>query len=442
MDAREVALLTLTSCERQGAWSDGALKKAIHDGNLDTRDAALATRLCYGVLQNRMLLDFYIAAYSTVKLERMESKVLGALRLGVYQLLFMEKIPVSAAVNESVRLTNSYCKSPKAAGLVNAILRTVSRNAENLPKPESGDKFETLSIKYSHPVWLVKAFCDALGEDGGETLLAADNEIPAIVAQVNTVKTITEDVFQSLTDSGAQVAPHPYLPDCLLFSAAGDLENQPMFQSGGLYIQDAAARMAVLAAELQPGQRVMDACAAPGGKSFAAAIAMKNQGSVVSGDIHPHKITLMERGAERLGLTCIIPMLLDAKKNRPDWQKCFDTVLADVPCSGLGIIRKKPDIRYKDPKPLENLPEVQQAILDNVSTYVKPGGVLLYSTCTLLRRENEDVVQAFLAWHPEFKLEAFTLPGTIGTVKEGMITLWPHIHGTDGFFVAKLRRVL
>jgi 16S rRNA (cytosine967-C5)-methyltransferase len=186
--------------------------------------------------------------------------------------------------------------------------------------------------------------------------------------------------------------------------------------------------------------RVLDACAAPGGKSFAAAIAMGDEGEILSCDIHPHKQALIQKGAQRLGLRSIQAMTQNAKERLQEWESRFDLVLADVPCSGLGIIRKKPDIRYKDPKPLEGLPAVQGVILDNVSAYVKPGGVLLYSTCTLLVRENEDVVRAFMDRHQDFTLEALELPEPFGRVEAGQITLWPHLHGTDGFFIAKLRK--
>ena len=186
--------------------------------------------------------------------------------------------------------------------------------------------------------------------------------------------------------------------------------------------------------------RVLDCCAAPGGKSFAAAIAMGNQGELVSCDLHPHKKKLIQAGADRLGLSIIAPRTADGKNFRPEWENAFDLVLVDAPCSGLGVIRKKPDIRYKDSAPLAELPAIQRAILDNAARYVRPSGVLLYSTCTVLRRENEEVAQGFLAEHPSYKAEAFTLPGPIGAVPEGMVTLWPHRHGTDGFFICKLRK--
>ena len=271
-------------------------------------------------------------------------------------------------------------------------------------------------------------------------MLRADNEQPPTVAQINTLRADMDEVKVSLEKQGVQAAAHPWLDNCLTLTGTGDLEKLDAFRFGLIYIQDAAARLAVEAAAPQSGSRVLDCCAAPGGKSFAAAIAMKNRGEVLSCDIHPHKIGLIEAGRDRLGLTCITAREQNARNCVKDWEAAFDLVLADVPCSGLGIIRKKPDIRFKDPEQLDGLPTVQQSILDNISQYVCPGGILLYSTCTLRRKENEDTVHKFLAAHPDYALEAFVLPGPAGACKTGMVTLWPQIHGTDGFFIAKLRR--
>jgi 16S rRNA (cytosine967-C5)-methyltransferase len=272
-----------------------------------------------------------------------------------------------------------------------------------------------------------------------EALLAADNAQPPTQAQVNTLKTTVKELTEELEQAGVTVHPHPWLPNCLELEGTGSLEELPAFREGRFYVQDAAARLAVMAAESKPGMEVLDACAAPGGKSFATAIAMENEGHIRSCDIHPHKQKLIEAGAQRLGIHCITAATMDAKEFDPALEGHFDLVIADVPCSGLGIIRKKPDIRYKDPAPLAGLPTVQREILSNVSRYVKPGGVLLYATCTLLSRENEEVVTWFLEKENNFTLEQYTLPGPIGTV-EGMVTLWPHRWGTDGFFIAKLRR--
>ena len=435
--AREAAMLTLAACERQGAWSDGYLKRILREHGLDRRDAALASRLCYGVLQNKLLLDWHLARFCRSKLTSLDVKVLCDLRVAAYQLLFLDKIPPNAAVNEAVELAKKHCRNPRAAGMVTGILRTMLRE-EKLPEPGEGDKVMSLSLKYSHPVWLVEEFSSALGLEDTEALLVEDNRQPPTTAQVNSLRGSPAELAEALCRDGVEVQPHPWLSGCLLLRGTGDLERMPAFQKGGFYIQDAAARLAVTVAGVTPGSRVLDCCAAPGGKSFAAAIDMENRGELISCDIHPHKIKLIEAGRDRLGLSVISPCLQSALEQKGDWIDHFDTVIADVPCSGLGIIRKKPDIRYKDPEALQGLPKVQRAILDNCSRYVCPGGVLLYSTCTLLRRENEDVIHGFLAEHPDFEPEPFQLP-QFGK-QPGWFTFWPHIHGTDGFFVAKLRR--
>lgn len=430
-------MLTLAACERQGAWSDGYLKRMLREHQLDSRDAALATRLCFGVLQNRLLIDWHLATFCNSPLEKLDLKVLCALRVAVYQLLFLDKIPASAAVNEAVNLTKKHCRNPRAAGMVNGILRAMLRR-EALPAPSGKDEVETLSIQFSHPRWLVEEFVSALGCDGAAALLAADNEQPPITAQINTCKTTVEQAEKLLADDGVAVQRHPLLADCLILSDTGNLERLRAYQEGLFYVQDCAARLAVTAARLQPGQRVLDCCAAPGGKSFAAAIDMENRGEIISCDIHPHKIKLLEAGRDRLGLSIIKPQLQSAAERKDEWVEGFDAVITDVPCSGLGIIRKKPDIRYKDEAPLVGLPKVQRSILENCCAYVKPGGVLVYATCTLLRRENEDVVLDFLHRHPEFEAESLDLNVTGG--HQPMLTFWPHIHGTDGFFAARLRR--
>ncbi len=435
MTAREAALRALVACEQQGAWSDGFLKKILRTAGLDSRDAALTTRLCFGVLQNRLLLDHYLGKLSTAKLEKMEPAVRNALRLGAYQVLFLDRVPDHAAVSEAVDLARKGSKNPRSAGLVNGVLRSLVRQKDGLEPPEDP------AVRYSHPRWLADLFTRRLGREEAAALMAADNGEPPTCAQVNTTKATVEAVADSLRAEGVEVAPHPWLPNCLLLSHTGSLEELTAFREGLFYIQDAAAKLAVLAANPREGMDVLDACAAPGGKSFAAAIAMAGRGKVVSCDIHPHKMDLIRAGAKRLGLDCITAQVLDGKECKEEYLDGFDLVLADVPCSGLGIIRKKPDIRYKDPKPLEGLPRVQKAILDNVCRYVKPGGVLLYATCTLLERENEDVVRAFLDKHKDFTLEGFQVPGDFEGAREGMVTCWPHRHGTDGFFFAKLRRM-
>ena len=433
MSARTTALAALIACRKQGSWADGILKEYIARDRLDRRDAALASRLCYGVLQNRMLLDYDISLFLNCSIQKLQPVVLDILRLGMYQLLFMDKIPVSAAVNEAVEQGKKYANR-SASGLINGVLRRVVREKDQIKLPDD------LSIRYSHPQELVQLLQDSVGNDAIEPLLESHNKIPPTLIQVNSLVATDEQVVDFLVQAGAEVEAHPWLDHAYHISGYGNLERMELFRDGGFYVQDGAARLAVWAADIKPGMNVLDGCAAPGGKSFAASIAMQNQGHIISCDIHPHKIELLRKGAERLRISIMEPTLQDASEYVPQWEQSMDVVIADVPCSGLGVIRKKPDIRYKDLSALERLPEVQQKILNNLCRYVKPGGVLLYSTCTILKRENEGVIDTFLREHSEFSLEYFQTPVDLFGQMDGKMTLLPSVHDTDGFFICKLRR--
>ncbi|MFI3313890.1 MAG: 16S rRNA (cytosine(967)-C(5))-methyltransferase RsmB [Eubacteriales bacterium] len=432
MSARTTALAALIACRKGGAWSDSILKEYIHRDRLDRRDAGLASRLCYGTQQHQMLLDFYIASFLKGKLSDLQPVVLDILRLAVYQLTQMDKIPSSAAVNEAVEQTKKYANQ-RAAGLVNGLLRSMVRAEDNLPQPQD------LATQYSHPQALVDLLTQQVGDDQIEDLLKSHNDNPPITVQVNPLVEYP-DLLEQWTESGAKFQLHPWLPDSYDLTATGNVEHLPGFAEGAFAVQDGAAKLAVLAAGTLPGMQVLDTCAAPGGKSFAAAMVMKNQGNITSCDIHQHKMKLLEKGAERLGITILTAQVQDGSQLRPEWENAMDVVIADVPCSGLGVIRKKPDIRYKDLTAIARLPQVQAKILDNVASYVKPGGVLLYSTCTIIQTENRDIVDDFLEKHRDFSLECMDLPN--GLVNDGAVTLLPHLHQTDGFFIAKLRRCL
>lgn len=437
-DPREVALLALHATEKQGGWSDGILKKLVT--SLDTRDSALATRLCFGVLQNRGLIDFYLSQFSKMPLKKMEHMVLQNLRLGLYQILFMDKIPHNASVDAAVTLTKKHCKNPKASGMVNGILRNFIRQMDSLPAIPQEDPLEALGITYSHPLWLVKELAKEVPEEELPLLLEANNQHPPITAMINTVIATEKEVISSLEAENVSVSIHPWLKDCLILRQTGNIEHLSAFSQGLLYIQDPASRLAVEASGVEPGQKVLDTCAAPGGKSMALAIKMENRGEIISCDLHPHKKKLIMAAGKRLNLDIITAETVNAKDFTPQWSEDFDLVFVDAPCSGLGVIAKKPDIRYKEEAPLKQLPQIQLEILENVSQYVKTGGVLLYSTCTILKRENQDIVEQFLKEHREFQLESFSLPQPIGTVESGFLTLYPHQFGTDGFFMAKLRK--
>ena len=433
MSARTTALCALIATRRQGAWSDGILKEYVQRDRLERRDAALAATLTYGVMQNRMLLDHYLEQVVSGGLSRLQPAMLDILRLGAYQILLLDKIPDSAAVNEAVEQTKRYVNQ-KAAGMTNGALRALSRKKGSLEEPKD------LAITYSHPQELVDLLTDGVGESQIEPFLRADNEPAPTCLQINPLLSNPDEVERALTEQEILFRKHPWLPGCYLVTGTGNLARLDLFASGKVYVQDASAKLAAMAAGVRPGMRVLDTCAAPGGKSFALAMEMKNEGSVTSCDIHAHKISLIEKGAARLGISIITAREADASKFQEEFKDGFDVVVADVPCSGLGVIRKKPDIRYKDLAPTERLPAVQAAILENVSRYVRPGGALLYSTCTVLRRENEDVANAFLARHPAFHLEAFTVPDGLDGQNGGMLTLYPHVHEADGFFICKLRK--
>ena len=414
------------------------MKEYILRDRLDSRDAGLATRLCYGVLQNRMKLDFYLKQLLTGKLKDLHPVVHDILHLGLYQIYELDRVPDSAAVNESVALAKKYCKKQRyAPGLVNAVLRKAADERDSLKQPASWVD------KYSHPQALVDLLIRDIGKPRMEAMLRANNEAPKTMIQVNTLKTTAAALAEKLEQAGVSVEPHGWMPGCLVLGGTGDIEKLESFRNGEFYVQDPAAKLSVCCAQLsQADLNLLDCCAAPGGKSFAAAIAMGGRGTITSCDIHPHKIGLISNGAQRLGLGNLTARCQDAARNNPEWNEKMDVVIADVPCSGYGIIRKKPDIRYKDPASMADLPQLQLAILRNQARYVKKGGVLLYSTCTLLRRENEDVVAAFLSENDEFYLEPLSLPAPFPRNESGMLTLVPGEYDTDGFFISRLRRKL
>ncbi len=437
MGARETALNVLIACRKEGGWSNGVLKDYCHRDRLDSRDSALAARLCYGVIQNRGLLDFYLQQLLTGKTKDLHPAVHDILHLGLYQLYLMDKIPESAAVNESVELAKKYCKKQRnAPGLINAVLRNAVRSKDTLKQPISWED------KYSHPGELINLLKSYVGKERVEPMLKANNAIAPMTVQVNTLKTTTAQLQARLETEGVTAEPHLWLSDCLVLSGTGNIEQLPAFREGLFYVQDPAAKLSILCAEIHPGQRVLDCCAAPGGKSFAAAMAMQGKGNITSCDVHAHKIELIAKGAQRLGLTNITAQQQDATAFYTDWQERFDTVIADVPCSGLGIIRKKPDIRYKDLSSLAELPALQEKILHNAARYVKPGGLLLYATCTLVRAENEGMVEHFLQTHSDFTTEPLPLPAPFSKNESGMFTLVPGEYDTDGFFFCRLRRKL
>lgn len=434
--ARRAALEAMERCRRGGAWSASALDAVQKQYGLERRDASLCMRLCLGVLQNSAYCDYYIGLYGTRRPESLQPQLRDILRLGVFQLLFLDKIPARAAVNESVALCRSVGLE-RAAGLVNAVLRRVAENRDSLPPIPGEGTAAWLSRRYSHPLWMAERLLREHDYAFTEAFFRKNNEIPGLTIQVNTARVSPEDYTRALERAGIRWREWPELPGCLELEG-GSVTALPGYEEGLFYVQDRAARSAVAAAGAAGGMRVLDACAAPGGKSFAAALAMEDRGSILSCDIHEKKLRLIENGAERLGLTCIRIQAHDAREEVPSWRGGFDLAIADVPCSGLGVIRKRPEIREKKESEIAGLPTIQSAILQNLSACVRQGGTLLYSTCTVLRAENDEVVDGFLRRNPGFEPVDFC----IGAVRSqnGRYTFWPQTDGTDGFFAAKLRR--
>ena len=426
MSARASALRVLTACRQNGAWADAALAAELGRENLSAPDAALTSRIVYGVLQTRMLLDYYLGAYCTQRLDHLQQPLPDILRIGAYQILNLDKVPDHAAVSESVELAKAG-KRGAAAGLVNAVLRKLSQNKARLPALPD-DPVERLSVETSHPRALTERMIEMLGFDEAAAFLRANNDLAPVTVQVNPLKTTQAKLLDELHGAGVDAKQHPWVPDCLELSGVGDLTTLPAFYRGEFLVQDAAARLASLGVE--PGMRVLDVCAAPGGKSFSAAFAMRNEGEILACDLHENKLRRIRDGAARLGIRCIETQAADGRVFRADWAEAFDAVLCDVPCSGLGIIRKKPDIRYKDMAAFAALPEIQGTILSNAARYVKPNGLLVYSTCTVLPEENDGVTDAFLRDHSEF----VPVPDDHGAA------FWPQRDQTDGFYIFRMRR--
>ena len=438
LTAREAAYMAISAFKKSRVWSDSALKDILIGADITDKDAALAENISMGTVENLTFLDYCISQFSNTPVKKLQHSVLTVMELSAYQIMFLDRIPPRAAVNEGVALVKKIA-GERPAGFVNAVLRKVADNREALFTVDAEKSSDRLSIRYSHSKWFVEEIISRIGEEDTEKLLRENNTHADISFFINTLKTTRSDAITALADLGYECEEGWIFPECFRIGKSAGVYDTELFKNGSIYVQDEAAFSAVAAASLQPGMRVIDVCAAPGGKSVSAAIMLNGDGEVLSLDINAKKLKLIESNAARLGIDNIKTGVSDARVYYPEYDRAFDIVFADVPCSGFGVIRKKPEIRYKTDEETAPLCTVQAEILRNVSKYVKPGGTLIYSTCTLLKRENEDIVSAFLNDNEAFSTEDFTVGGGIAS-DGGILTLWPHINGTDGFFIAKLRR--
>ena len=437
-NARVEAVRLLLHIEQENAYVNLLLHARLGTLGLSTRDQALCSALVYGVLERRITLDYVIARHTSKKLSEIDPLPLECVRVGAYQMLYMDRIPPSAAINESVQAVKKLGNT-KSAGFVNAVLHAIDRDGRVLTLPPEKNWRTHLSVKYACPQWIVRLWRNAYGADTAEAMLAAMLGRPPLTIRVNTTRISATECARQLTECGVTVVPCT-VPDALALTHTGPVEQLALYAQGLFHVQDLASQICVGLLDPQPGVRVADVCAAPGGKSFTIAERMQNHGSVDAFDLYPQRVALIADGAARLGLTCVHAAVRDAQIGAV--RGTYDRVLCDVPCSGLGVMRRKPEIRYKPKEMLDDLPELQYRILVRSAQLVAPGGRLLYSTCTLNPAENDAVVARFAQAYPEFVPDALddSLPH-YGSEPTHQITLMPQLHGTDGFFAARFRRV-
>ncbi len=434
---RQSAFDILFKVERSGAYSNLALDFELENYSETGQDAAFLTALVYGTLERLIIIDYNLSLYLKQPLKKLKPEVLIALRLGTYQILFMDKVPERAAVNESVQLVKNN-RAAFASGLVNAVLRNVAKNG--LQIPDTGNEVYNMSVRFSFPEWIVELWTKAYGADTAFKLLESMSLRAPINIRVNTQKCSTEELIESLKADGVEIKNIECISNALELINPGAVESLEAYKSGRFHVQDLSSQLCCAALAPKPGERVFDMCAAPGGKSFTLSQMMECKGELLSFDVYDSRLALIENGAKRLGLKNITVKNNNAAEYNASLGTA-DKVLCDVPCSGLGVIRRKPEIRYKQPADIDKLPQIQYDILCSCSNYVKNGGKLVYSTCSINPAENVEVCERFLEEHKNFKVVK-TLPEVskrfVGDEK--YLTLMPHINGTDGFFIASFVR--
>ncbi len=444
--AREAALRALRDVDVKEAFANLALDHHLSGSKLEGRDRGLATELAYGVTRRRATLDWTISQVATRPLEQMDPWIRNILREAVYQILYMDRIPQSAAVDEAVNLAKQY-GHVGVAKFVNGVLRNLIRKLPSFEWPdEQAEPVAALAIKHSYPEWLVAEWRERFGIDQAIKLLEAGNQVPPLTVRANRLKATREQVLQALEAEGVKAEPTPHSPQGIIIhdlTSASWLDRLKAMKQGLITVQDESSMLVAAALDPQPGWTVIDMAAAPGGKSTHLAELMENEGRVIAVDIHPHKIELIDQNAARVGAAIIQGVSMDAREVGERMPERADAILCDLPCSGLGTLARRPDARWrKTLADVEALVPIQRAILESAAKALKPGGVLVYSTCTIHPMENQELVEAFVAEHPEFRFDDIWahLPASISREGQAMgyVQLLPHIHGTDGFFMCRM----
>ncbi|MBQ7761029.1 MAG: 16S rRNA (cytosine(967)-C(5))-methyltransferase RsmB [Clostridia bacterium] len=428
---RELALKSLVKWSESSSFSNIETNTVLTRNTLSEADASLYSMLFKGVIEKCIYLDYAIKQYSKIPNSKIDTETKNILRLSIYQLLFCDRIPEYSAVNEGVNLAKKRSK-----GFVNGLLRSFLRANKRIKLPKNED--EAFCVKNSIPSDLFELFIKSFDKETAKEILSYGNEKKYLCLRVNTLK-VTENIIEEKLKNRGYVSEKSTLANDMLLCDCPISAIKDLIDNGEIFIQDESSRIASQIADAKEGQAIIDTCACPGGKSFSMAIDMKNQGKLYSYDIHKNKLSLIERGALRLGIDIIKTGEQDARALIEEHKGAFDRVLCDVPCSGLGIIFKKPEIKYKSIEDINKLPQIQLDILNNASKYVRVGGYLIYSTCTLNKEENQDNIEKFLLENSDFVAENFQV-GNINS-QGGVYTFLPHRDKTDGFFVAKMRRV-
>lgn len=441
MKARELALKVLLDIEENNNYSNIAINKHFKNVNLNNQDRGLATEIIYGVVENKYYLDYIIDKLSKIKCKKMNIYVKILLRMGIYQILLLNSISDYAAVNETVSLVKKYDK--RSSGFVNAILRNVIRQKDTIGEVDlKDDKIMYLATRYSYKPWMIKNWINSFSEEFTEDLLEANSEKPSVYLRTNTLKISRDSLIEKLKSEGINCSIVPTVDEAIRVENLKNIENNQLFKDGLFTIQDISSMIVGKVMNPKENSLVLDVCSAPGGKTTHLATLMNNAGKVVSRDIFDHKLKLIQSTVDRLGLTNVEVQSFDASVLDEESIDKFDYVLADVPCSGLGIIRRKPEIKYKEKAELKELPKIQKAILKNASKYVKVGGTLIYSTCTIQDNENIEVIKDFLDNNNNFKLVPINeVKVDLDNQDNGYLKIYPNIHDIDGFFIAKLERV-
>lgn len=439
---REAAFEVLLRIETDSAYSNLTLDKVQKENNLQGRDAAFCTALTYGVLERQLTLDYIIRQYSSIRLKKIEPKALIILRMGVYQLLFMDSVHSGAAVNESVNLAKKL-RLHKAAGFINGLLRSFVRADLAYKMPDEKDKVKFLSVKYSCPEEIVSFWLRSYPAKLVEDMLTSFVGRPELTLRVNTLKVSRDELKAELCENGVKAENNPLSENALNVSSTGSVESLKAFRDGKMYVQDISSVIASEVVAPKAGEKIADVCAAPGSKSFSMALLAGDKADISSFDLYPHKVELIKKSAARLSITSIHADVRDALSESKELEDKFDAVLCDAPCSGLGVIGRKPEIRYKSFEDMQNLPELQYKILENTAKLVKKGGRLIYSTCTLNPEENGRIADKFLEKNKNFKALPLELNNNIKRGIEeplNQLTLFPHINNTDGFFVSAFEK--